>query len=144
MIFCFRTHIHSKRISFWGKWSKNQRWANDSAFRGIPYSVFRVPRKIRGTENEIQNRGIPRNLLNGKWNDFSEFPQRQIKGWAQLEFHLEFLPLGILTSWNFDHLEFRTTWNFEPIGTLNHLELRTTWNFLLVISNQLEFLETSN
>ena len=50
-----------------------QRSANARNFRGIPFSIFRFPRKKRGMENEIENRGIPRNfrgIPNGTENHF--------------------------------------------------------------------------
>ena len=70
--------------------SSNQRWANDSVFRGIPYSIFRFPRNARGTENEIEKsrNSAEFRAIHGmeSMRDSAEF--RRING---TEFGIEFL-----------------------------------------------------
>ena len=90
-----------------GKWNSKSR--NSAEFRGICW-----------TENEMTSVNFREAKLVWFINtehlfwacSGTKFFTHKIKGWAQLEFHLEFLPLEILTTWNFDYLEFRTNWNF--------------------------------
>ena len=106
-----------------GKWNSKSR--NSAEFRGICW-----------TENEMTSVNFRNDKLRVElsWNSTWNF------------YHLEFWPLGILTTWNFEplgisnQLELWTTWNFEPLG-ISYLEFPTSWNFS---KHQIKALDAKN
>ena len=57
-------------------WNRDGQTIPHSAEFRIPFSAFRG--KFAERKMKFKSRGIPRNFMNGKLNDFSEFPQQQI------------------------------------------------------------------